>query len=245
MSDAIETHVHHAINANFADMAPDGLRQVLCRYVEALLEANRGVNLVSRKDTIQHVGRFLKECLFLARILLSEPPEAGPSRLLDVGSGGGFPGLVLKLAMPETKVTLVEGTLKKARFLAEACQLLDLKGIQVLWSRAEVLSQRHSPEFRRDLRHAFRWVTAKGLGTVQESLDLAAPFLLPGGVHWTFKGATYEEELTRCRRRMAQLQFRLYRVVPIPGERGSVLLGLQNQSPRSDVSRETRAIVGD
>jgi 16S rRNA (guanine527-N7)-methyltransferase len=170
------------------------------------------------------------------------PGEEEPLQLMDLGSGGGFPGLVLKLALPRVKVTLVEGTLKKARFLAQACQQLDLRGIQVLWGRAEVLAKRDSPQFRRDLRHAFHWVTAKGLGPVRQSLDLAAPFLRPRGVHWTFKGQAYDEELARCRRRMAQLRFRVYQVEAIPGDQASFVVGLQRQA--APVSRETPDATG-
>jgi len=238
MSAEVKEVVQHAISANYAGETPGGLEGSLCDYVEALVVANQGVNLVSRKDTLRHVGRFLRECLFLARILEAEPTrEEGPRQLLDIGSGGGFPGLVIKLALPEVKTTLLEGTLKKARFLAQVCQQLDLSGIQVLWGRAEVLSNRESPLFRRDLRHAFHLVTAKGLGPLRSSLDLASPFLRPDGIHWTFKGQAYEEELARCRRRMAQLRFRVHRVEPILGDEASVVLGLRRQP--EDVSRET------
>jgi len=237
MSSIVETLVREAISANDAEGRRAHLGPPLCRYVEALLLANQGVNLVSRKDTHKHVGRFLRECLFLARILEDEPATGSEPQLLDIGSGGGFPGLVLKIALPHVRVSMIEGTLKKARFLAQACQQLDLAGVQVLWGRAEVLSDRRSPQFRRDLRHAFRWATAKGLGSVRESLDLAAPFLEPGGVHWTFKGKSYEEELGRCRRRMSQLQVQVHRIEPIPGDESSVILGLRRRA--ENVSRET------
>jgi 16S rRNA (guanine527-N7)-methyltransferase len=244
MNADVERLVQDALgSANFAGKHVAGLDARLGAYVETLLEANQGINLVSRKDTEKHVGRFLRECLFLARLLEAERKgKVEAAHLLDIGSGGGFPGVVLKLALPAVQVTLVEGTLKKARFLAQVCKQLDLTGVQVLWARAETLSNRESPHFRRDLRHACDWVTAKGLGTVRASMDLAAPFLRPGGVHWTFKGPSYRDELGRCRRRMAQLRLQVHRVEPIPGDQASFLLGLRRLPSGGAVSRETAEI---
>src|SRR5262245_62476021 len=98
------------------------LEPQLQQYLEALLVANRGINLVSRKDTLAHLRRFTRECLFLASLLESEASAHGDAiGLLDIGSGGGFPGIILKLAMPQVETVLLEGTQKKARFLAEVC----------------------------------------------------------------------------------------------------------------------------
>ena len=205
-----------------------GLEAQLGMFVGALLDANRGINLVSRKDTPAHVARFTRECLFLASLLQGEPTaQQGAFRLLDIGSGGGFPGLVLKLALPQVETVLVEGTQKKARFLADVCGRLDLRGIKVIWARAEALSDRSSPYYRPEMRHEFDWVTAKGLGALRDSIDLAAPFLRPGGELWTFKGSGYEAELASGKRRLAQLGCRVQRVERIPGEPTSFILAVQ------------------
>ena len=233
--------------------APD-LAARLAAYLRLLLEANEGVNLVSRKDTHAHVARFTHECLFLARLLsdelearkhtVADPRGAQasiePARLLDLGSGGGFPGLILKLAIPGAETTLVEGTQKKARFLADACRKLDLRGITVIWARAEALVASSSPYYKPALRRHFDWVTAKALGSLRESLDLAAPFLRPGGEHWTFKGPGYEAEVAGCRRRLAQLHCRMLRVERVPGDKESYVLAVQRQPDApGNVSRET------
>ena len=204
------------------------LEPQLRQYLEALLVANRGINLVSRKDTLVHLGRFTRECLFLASLLESEAAADGDAiGLLDIGSGGGFPGLVLKLALPQVETVLVEGTQKKARFLADVCGQLDLRGIKVIWARAEALMERNSRYHRPEMRHDFDWVTAKGLGPLRDSLELAAPFLRDGGVLWTFKGAGYESEVAACHRRLTQLGCRMQRVERIPGEQESYILALR------------------
>ena len=216
-----------------------GLAAGLEAYLGLLFEANEGINLVSRKDTSAHVARFTEESLFLARLLSEEidaRAAAGAAgqpnvmRLLDIGSGGGFPGLVLKLALPGVETTLVEGTQKKARFLAEVCRRLDLRGTTVIWARAEALASPSSSYYKPAMRHQFDWVTAKAMGSLRDSIELAAPFLRPGGEHWTFKGAGYEAETRACRRRLAQLHCQLLRVERIPGDKESYLLSVRKQT---------------
>ena len=197
----------------------DAGRDDLARYLEALLERNQQVNLVSRRDTIKHIERFTQECVFLGQLLIDDSKRLGvrDPRLLDLGSGGGFPGMVLKTLLPHLEVTLVEATQKKARFLAETCEALDLRRVTVIAARAEALSDRGSRLFRPELRHEFDWVTAKALGPISDSLHLAAPFLRIDGVHWTFKGSGVHEETLAAGRVLKQLRFKPFRVDPIPG----------------------------
>jgi 16S rRNA (guanine527-N7)-methyltransferase len=204
---------------------PPDLGRRLETYVDNLLEANQAVNLVSRQDTERHVVRFTQESLFLAARLLQEPVSS--ARLLDIGSGGGFPGLVLKLALPHVEATLVEGTQKKARFLAQVCEELDLHGITILWARAESLADRKAAAYRPDLRHAIDWVTAKAVGTLRETLDLAAPFLAPGGILWTFKGAGLSKEVCDCRQRLAQLGCEVMQTQSIALDSASYLVAIK------------------
>ena len=115
--------------------------------------------------------------------------------MLDIGSGAGFPGVVLKLALPDLEVRLVEATLKKARFLSEVAARLDLRGLQVTWGRSEDLAARGRVDGVGLWRRRFVWVTGKGLGSLQESTAMAEPFLAAGGVHWTFKGRRCHREI--------------------------------------------------
>jgi 16S rRNA (guanine527-N7)-methyltransferase len=195
-------------------------------YLEALLDTNRGINLVSRQDTFTHVARFTRECAFLAALLDAEPkrPADKPPRLLDIGSGGGFPGMILKLALPTVQATLVEATQKKARFLAEVCRLLDLRGITILWARAEALADRDSSFFKPELRHHFDWVTAKALGSIEDSVRLAAPFLCVGGIHCVFKGTRQRHELRGARRTLRQLRLEHVRSEPVPASKDSYIV---------------------
>lgn len=217
-------------------------RERLEAYLRALVEHNQLVNLVSRQDTLRHVERFTLECAFLGNLLIADSKRVGTEspRLLDLGSGGGFPGLVLKTLLPDLDTTLVEATQKKARFLAEICRQLDLRSVTVIAARAEALSQRGSPFFRPEFRHYFDWVTAKALGSVAESTRLAAPFLRVDGIHWTFKGAGVKKETQAANRVLKQLRFKPFRVDRIPGEQESYVASFRRLAQVEPGPRRSR-----
>jgi len=98
----------------------------LAAYLDLLLRANAEVNLVSRREAVPEtlVSRHLLDAL--EALPLMPPPGARPLRLLDVGSGGGFPALPLLLARPDLQGVLVESVGKKARFLEAAVRNLGL-----------------------------------------------------------------------------------------------------------------------
>ncbi|PZC47755.1 MAG: 16S rRNA (guanine527-N7)-methyltransferase [Chloroflexi bacterium] len=97
-------------------------------------------------------------------------------RLLDVGTGGGFPGIPLKIALPAISLTLLEATGKKVTFLREIASGLGLSDVEVLQGRAE--------DFGRNLEHrdAFDVVVARALGGFPVALELCLPFVRVGGL---------------------------------------------------------------
>jgi 16S rRNA (guanine527-N7)-methyltransferase len=226
--------VEAAVQVLPAAARPEDLETLLCGYLAHLLERNLEVNLVSRKDTLRHVERFTRESLFLAGVLIQERSQAHrsekPPRLLDIGSGGGFPGIVLKLAIPDLDIQLVEATRKKARFLADVAAGLDLHAAKVIWARSEELDRAERLSGEGGLRHRFDWVTGKGLGSISETVRLAEPFLRVEGVHWTFKGSTWEAELDAASGLFRQRGFTRHRVEKMP-EHDSWVVGIRRLRP--------------
>jgi 16S rRNA (guanine527-N7)-methyltransferase len=110
------------------------------RYIEILLIWNEKVNLTSIRDPLEILYRHFCESMYAS---VAVPMENG--RLADVGSGGGFPGLPLKIIRPNLRVFLVESNLKKATFLAEVVRELGLRDAQVLVRRYEELSEEMAP----------------------------------------------------------------------------------------------------
>jgi 16S rRNA (guanine527-N7)-methyltransferase len=96
------------------------------------------------------------------------------SPLLDIGTGPGVPGLILKLARPEWEVVLIEAARRRANFLRHVIRRLGLRGVSIAWGRAEALAD--GP-----LAGRFRTVTMRAVVSGDAARGLAAPFLTPDG----------------------------------------------------------------
>jgi 16S rRNA (guanine527-N7)-methyltransferase len=140
-------------------------------------------NLVSRRARSELRSRHVPEAVELARML----PD-GPAKMLDIGSGGGFPGLVVAIVRPDLEVHLLDATRKKVAFLREAVEELGLD-THVHHGRAE--------ELARDPAMAGQYavVTARAVAALRDLVALTVPFLAPGGVVYAVKGERWRQEL--------------------------------------------------
>lgn len=152
-------------------------------YVDLLLLWNRRINLVSARSAEDVWRRHVADSLQLLPLLPAEPAP-----LLDIGSGAGFPGLLLAAATGRG-ATLVEADRRKAAFLVEAAGRLGLAGVEV---RAERIEDAALP--------TARLLTARALAPLPTLLRHAHALLSPGGVALFPKGRTAEDELTAASR---------------------------------------------
>jgi 16S rRNA (guanine527-N7)-methyltransferase len=173
-------------------VVPDGTSSIdtgLQAYAEMLRESPH--NLLSPKGLAELESRHFPESLAFAAAL---PPAA---RLLDVGSGGGLPGIVIAIARPDIEVHLLEATGKKARFLEEVNEALGLK-VQVHHGRAEELAI--GP-----LHGTFGVVTARAVAPLDRLSAWCAPYLAQGGTLHAIKGERWSEELEASRPAIGQV----------------------------------------
>lgn len=161
-------------------------RDRLARYVERLTRWNRAINLVAPRSLPEVWHRHVLDSAQLWP-LLPEAPAGRARRLVDLGSGAGFPGLVLAI-LGAGEVHLIESDTRKATFLREA--------IRETGAPAQVHATRiaDAPEINADV------VTARALAPLSELLDHAAGFLADGGVALFHKGQRAPEELTAARK---------------------------------------------
>jgi 16S rRNA (guanine527-N7)-methyltransferase len=115
------------------------IRQIQ-QYMALLLKWNDAMNLTAIQDPLEILYRHFCESMFGASLV-----PVGAGRLADVGSGGGFPGLPLKIARPDLEIALVDSNVKKATFLAEVVRELALPRARVLVSRYEELDEEITP----------------------------------------------------------------------------------------------------
>lgn len=185
----------------------DGQLARLDQLGAALREGNRRVNLTRITDPADIETRHFLDSLTAAMPLLDRLRAHEPLRLVDVGSGGGMPGLPLKIVFPELRVTLVESIGKKANFLKETVEQLGLRDVDVVAERAETLAR--DPEHR----DAYDWATARAVGSLPVVIELCGPFLSPGGLLVAQRSGDLEAELTQAAPAFKAL--RLWSQIPI------------------------------
>ncbi|MDM7996223.1 MAG: 16S rRNA (guanine(527)-N(7))-methyltransferase RsmG [Acidobacteriota bacterium] len=158
------------------------------KYRALLLEWNQKINLISRSDEERIVSRH-----FLGSIgLLSCIRMQDGTRVLDLGSGAGFPGLPLKIMRPDLDMVLVEATRKKTVFLGNVIQSLGLSGITVVADRIENSAG--------DIRRV-SWVVSRAVSDMSTLFRWSRPVLSNGGILAVIKGGTAEKETNELIRR--------------------------------------------
>ena len=165
-------------------------------YRDELLAWNATrANLTAITDPDEVESRLFLESLWCAVAL----PSTSGFRLIDVGSGGGFPGLPLAIAFPEMDVTLVEATGKKVDFLEHVIACLELPNARAIHGRAEDIA--HDSKHR----EVYDIVTARALASLPALVELCLPFLKVGGVLIAPKSADVEQEVDAASNALAVL----------------------------------------
>lgn len=136
-------------------------------YVTLLKHWNERISLTSVRGSDAILRLHFGESLWAIKLV-----DFGKSRLADVGSGAGFPGLALKLACPSLQLTLIESNTKKATFLSEVVRTLKLTEVDVFRGRADAWH----PDGRQ-----FDFMSARAVGNFPALLDWGASYLAPGG----------------------------------------------------------------
>jgi len=163
----------------------------LLRLLDELLRWNRTHNLTAITDPVEGIEKHLVDSLTLLPLL------AGYERLLDLGSGGGFPGLPLKIARPDLSIVSVDSVAKKINFQRHAVRLLGLRGFEPLHARAESLSE--FPGYS----GGFDVVVSRAFASLPVFASLALPCLQPRGRILAMKGAEGERELMEAESELA------------------------------------------
>jgi 16S rRNA (guanine527-N7)-methyltransferase len=152
-------------------------------YLEELLRWSKVADLVSQTDSESIIRKHLLDCLAVSPLI---PFDV---RLLDLGSGAGFPGLVLAIVGPARKVVLVEARRKRVNFLKEVVRKTKLVNVRVYEGRAEALAAEEA------LHTSFQIVVTRATWSLGKFLRLASPFIAPDGIALAMKGPQVEKEL--------------------------------------------------
>ena len=195
-------------------------REQLKSYLRLLTERSAQFNLTAIRDPQAMERRLFLDAMAMIPALDRVVAANGspPVRLIDVGSGAGFPGLVLKIMRPALQVILIDATGKKVRFLEEVIAATGLSGIQASHGRAEEMAR------RQEFRERFNVATARAVASLPVLLELTTPFLDVGGTALFPKGLDLATELKQ-------------------GQRAARLLGCRIISSEVLPTRESRLVV--
>jgi 16S rRNA (guanine527-N7)-methyltransferase len=169
-------------------------QEQLLRYRQELLDWNTRVNLTAIQDPEEVLIKHFLDSLSLLSVY--DLPRA---KLLDIGSGAGFPGLVLKIARPQWQITSLEATGKKVTFQKHIINTLHLDGIETIHARAEEVAQTAR------YRALFDAVTARAVSSLPNLLEYCAPYCRIGGVIILPKKGELAEELAQGKRAATQV----------------------------------------
>ncbi len=184
-------------------------------YSKLLQEWNKVMDLTAIDEEAQIVEKHFYDSLISAKYFRYENQT-----LLDIGSGAGFPGLVLAIAFPNLKITLLEPTLKRCNFLNEVIKVLDLSNVKVVNDRAE--------NYVKEKRESFDLVTSRAVSRLNMLLELSIPFLTIQGTMIALKGKNANLELKEAENALKILNVKLLKnyefKLPSEEENRSILL---------------------
>ena len=177
----------------------------LSLYERELIDWNTRFNLTAIRDPQEiHIKHFLDSLTCL--VALREKPA---DRLIDVGTGAGFPGIPIKIIYPKMQLTLVESVGKKAEFCRHVVNILDLRGVDVIQERAEALGQ--NPAFREH----YDWAVARAVAILPVLAEYLLPLVRVGGSMLAMKGESGPTEAHSAERALKVLGGCLRQLLPV------------------------------
>ena len=179
-----------------AGRVPEDAAGTLARYGRELLEQNKVMNLTAIREEDGVARLHMLDC---AALLTVPGLDFNQKTLIDVGTGAGFPGLVLKILAPSLEVTLLDSLQKRLDWLGTTAQVLELEGVHTLHARAEEAG--HLPEYR----EMFDFATARAVADLRVLSELCLPYVKTGGLFLAMKGVDSAAELEDANRTIQAL----------------------------------------
>jgi len=209
-------------------------------YLELLSECNKKFNLTAIKEPEEAIEKHFLDSILVLR---SWQPKAG-QKVVDIGTGGGFPGVVLAIMYPETDFCLLDSVNKKISFLDIVKEELQLKNIFPLWKRTEDLTKRG--------RESFDAATARAVAPLDTLLEYAFPLIKVNGILIAMKGPNAETEIKEARPAITEFGAEIIQIdvfsLPTAGTRNNLIIKKRKKTPAKyprdpGIAKKNRNIV--
>lgn len=173
------------------------------KFMKLLLSWNEKINLTAIKDEKEFIVKHFVDSLVISRFVDNN------KKIIDVGTGGGFPGMPLKLYNDSLNVTLIDSVNKKISVLNDIIEKMNLKNIEALHMRAEDLAKKE------DYREMFDIATSRAVSNMSTLVEYLIPFVKVGGYIYCMKGPEYDEELKQSMNAIKRLGGELEKIEKI------------------------------
>ncbi len=162
----------------------DHQAQLMAMHAKELMVWNKKINLTAIKQPLQIVEKHFIDCLAAASFIKNR------KSIIDMGSGGGFPGIILKIINPELEIVLMDSSRKKINFLKHVIRLLALKNINAIHTRVQDLHENIL------YKNRFDAVISRAFTELSNFVELASPFLKTDGAIYAMKGKLAKKEIS-------------------------------------------------
>lgn len=198
-------------------------------FYEILVEKNKVMNLTTITEYGEVVRKHFLDSLSIVRVCNFNDEITSESRILDLGTGAGFPGIPLKIAFPQLKIVLADSLRKRILFLDETIEKLGLKGIETVHGRAE--------EMGRNLiyREQFDLCVSRAVANLSSLSEYCLPFVKVGGRFISYKSGEIEAEAGQAQNAVSILGGRIEKIDKFDlcdQKRSFVILRKQKKTPK-------------
>lgn len=183
-------------------LSEEQLQQFLT-YYEMLVEKNKVMNLTAITEKEEVIDKHFIDSISLNKVM----DVTKPLKILDLGTGAGFPGIPLKIAYPNLDLTLLDSLNKRIKFLDEVIEALSLEGIVTIHGRAEDYAKQAS------YREQFDICVSRAVANLATLSEYCLPYVKEGGCFISYKSGSVEEELEQSKKAIFELGGKVKEVI--------------------------------
>ena len=167
-------------------------KQQFLTYYEYLVEKTKVMNLTAITEYEEVITKHFLDSLAVVKTSCFKPEKLAGKRLIDIGTGAGFPGIPLKIAFPELDILLLDSLNKRINFLNEVTEMLGLTNINTVHGRAEDYAK------QKGYRESFDFCVSRAVANLSTLSEYCIPFVKQGGCFISYKSGSVDQELIQA-----------------------------------------------
>ncbi len=179
-------------------------------YYEYLIEKNKVMNLTAITEYEEVIVKHFLDSLSIVKAGCFEQNALNGKSVIDIGTGAGFPGIPLKIAFPQLKITLLDSLNKRVNFLNEVIEMLGLSKVEAVHGRAEDYAK------QKEYRECFDFCVSRAVANLSTLSEYCIPFVKEGGYFISYKSGKIDEELSQAGNAVKVLGGKVLDVVKFP-----------------------------